>query len=72
MPEILIFLSVLVILGVFIAFIHSWLSKDSQETEAADKRGRLSTEDESDRREGGTARRDYSGRSDSGAVGASR
>jgi hypothetical protein len=43
-PEILIFLSVLMILGVFVALIHSWLSKDSQETGAGEKRDRSSTE----------------------------
>jgi hypothetical protein len=71
-PEILIFLSVLVILGVFIAFVHSWLRKDSQETETADKRDRSSTEAEPGRREDGTAGRGYFGRSDCGAVGANR
>jgi hypothetical protein len=71
-PEILIFLGVIVILCVFIAFIHAWLSKESQPTSAGEKRERYSTQDESVRSQEGSARHGYFGRSDSGTVGSNR
>ena len=71
-PEILIFLGVIGLVCGFIAFVHAWLSKDSQETGAGEKRDRAATEDNSGHREDGPARRGYLGRSNSGTVGANR
>ena len=71
-PEILIFLGVILIICVFIAFIHAWLSKDSQEIGAGEKRVRSATKDDSGRREDSAARHGYFGASDSGTVGANR
>jgi hypothetical protein len=71
-PEILIFLAVIGLVCAFIAFVHAWLSKDTPETGAGEKRDRAVTEDEPGRREDGAARQGYFGRSDSGTVGANR
>jgi len=71
-PEILIFLGVIVIFCVFIAFIHSWLGRESLLTGAGGKREHSSSEDESNRREDIAARHGSFGRSDSGPVGANR
>jgi len=70
-PEILIFLGVIGLVCGFIAFVHAWLSKDSQETGTGEKRDRA-TEDESGRREDGAARPGYLGRPNSGTVGANQ
>ena len=72
LPEILIFLGVIGLVCAFIAFVHAWLSQDSQETGAGGKRDRAATEDEPGRREDGAARHGYFGRSDSGTVRANR
>ena len=73
-PEILIFLAVIGLVCGFIAFIHAWLSKDTPETGAGEKRDRdrAATEDEPGRPEDGAARHGYFGRSDSGTLGANR
>ena len=71
-PEILIFLAVIGLVCGFIAFVHTWLSKDSQATGAGEKRDGSDTEDNSGRREDGAARHGYLGRPNSGTVGANR
>jgi len=71
-PEILIFLAVIGLVCGFIAFVHAWLSKDSQATGAGEKRDRAVAEDEPGRRGDGAARPGYLGRPNSRTIGANR